>query len=197
MSAVTIETSRWDRFRHALTPREWTGIVSMAGVILLLQVSGGGVLAVFIAPHHYDLGTRGLRHRARAHRVHARHAPRLRRRPHRRHRQHHPQADGRGQAPAVGRVLVLPRPLHHRLRSVPAARLRACGRWPGRSDDDSRRCTDSTGLIGTSVSGVFLYLIGDHQPGGAGRHHQGVPPDAAAAASTRPSWSATSTSAAS
>ena len=46
----------------------------------------------------------GARHRARAHRVHARHAARVRRRPHRRDRQHHPQADGRRQAPGLGRA---------------------------------------------------------------------------------------------
>ena len=65
----------------------------------------------------------GLHRRRRRPGLHLRPAPRLRRRPHRRGRQHHPQAAGRRHRPqaAVGRLLVLPRPLHHRLRPRPAA----------------------------------------------------------------------------
>ena len=67
-----------------------------------------------------DRGAAALRHRRGRRagrrggtgRLHTRDAACLRRRPHRRHRQHHPQADGRAAAADVGRLLVLPRPLH-------------------------------------------------------------------------------------
>ena len=55
--------------------------------------------------------------RDRDHGLHARDAPCVRRRPHRGDRQHDAQADGRGQAAAERRLLVLAGPLVDRLRA--------------------------------------------------------------------------------
>jgi high-affinity nickel-transport protein len=52
--------SRWDRARSALTGREWTSIAGMVGFIVLLNVLGWGVLAAVVVPAHYDLGTAGI-----------------------------------------------------------------------------------------------------------------------------------------
>jgi Resolvase, N terminal domain len=65
---------------------------------LLLSVMGA------FAEFERALIRRGLRGRTGSDRLHTGHAARVRRRSHRRHRQHHPQADGRGQAPGLGRV---------------------------------------------------------------------------------------------
>ena len=122
---------------------------------------GWGVLALVVAPQHYQVGaSTGVRHRARRHRVHPRHAARLRRRPHRGHRQHHPQAHGRRQAPALGRLLVLPRPLLDRLRRCACCSSLGVRALAGQVEDDGSALQQTTGLIGTAVSGVFLMVIG-------------------------------------
>ena len=121
-------------------------------------------------------------------RVHARDAARLRRRPHRRHRQHHPQADGRAAAADVGRLLVLPRPLHDRLRAGRPDRPRRTR--PGRSG--RRRglgpAADHRRGRGRGVG----HLPDDHrhrQPGGAGRASSRCSGGCGAGSTTRRRWS--------
>src|SRR3954468_520996 len=46
--------------RRGLSRREWVSIGGVAGVILLLNVVGWVVLAVFVAPRHYALGASGV-----------------------------------------------------------------------------------------------------------------------------------------
>src|SRR5205823_493635 len=46
--------------RRGLSRREWVSIGGMAGFVLLLNVVGWVVLAAFVAPHHYALGTSGV-----------------------------------------------------------------------------------------------------------------------------------------
>src|SRR3954466_15576613 len=46
--------------RRGLSRREWVSIGGMAGFILLLNVVGWVVLAVFVAPRHYALGASGV-----------------------------------------------------------------------------------------------------------------------------------------
>jgi nickel/cobalt transporter (NiCoT) family protein len=59
---TTTETtaSRWDRVHSALTPREWVSIGGMVGCVALLNLVGWGVLAGIVVPAHYDLGSSGI-----------------------------------------------------------------------------------------------------------------------------------------
>ena len=111
----------------------------------------------------------GLQRRRRRARLHLRAAARLRRRPHRRRRQHHPQAAGRQRRPRTRR-----RSAASRCRSAsgsPSATPRSCSRWrscsrsasrrwPGRSRTTTPTLHSATGIIGASVSGVFLWILG-------------------------------------
>lgn len=58
--AAVADGSRLARFRASLSPQDWVSLAGMAGFILLLNVLGWGVLALFIAPRHYDLGPSGV-----------------------------------------------------------------------------------------------------------------------------------------
>jgi nickel/cobalt transporter (NiCoT) family protein len=51
--------SRFDRIRGSLTPREWSRLGGMAGFILLLHVLGWGVLLLAVVPSHYHLSSGG------------------------------------------------------------------------------------------------------------------------------------------
>src|SRR5947208_3547597 len=58
---VRLDTTSWStRFRHALSPAEWTALGGMAGFILLLHFVGFGVLAGVVAPRNYHLGQSGI-----------------------------------------------------------------------------------------------------------------------------------------
>ncbi|HWD07258.1 MAG TPA: HoxN/HupN/NixA family nickel/cobalt transporter [Amycolatopsis sp.] len=153
MTAVATEP------RKPLSRREWGSISGMAAVIVLLNLVGWGVLTVFIAPHHYDLGasgafgiglgvtafTLGLRHAFDADHIAAidNTTRKL-------------MADGRrplsvgfwfslGHSTIVFGLCLL---LSLGVRAV-----------AGQVEDDSSALHQATGLIGASVSGVFLYLI--------------------------------------
>ena len=84
---------------------------------------------------------------------------RLRRRPHQRHRQHHAEADGRRQAPAVsvGFFFSLGHSSVVFLLSLLLAS--ASARSSARCATARPACTSSPTVVGTGVSGVFLYLI--------------------------------------
>jgi nickel/cobalt transporter (NiCoT) family protein len=49
-------TSRLRRIAGALTPAEWRRVAGLAVVIVGLHVAGFGLLLAFVAPHHFDLG---------------------------------------------------------------------------------------------------------------------------------------------
>ena len=54
MATITLaRSSRTARVRNALSPGEWTSLGGMAAFILLLHVVGWGVLAAIVAPAHY------------------------------------------------------------------------------------------------------------------------------------------------
>src|SRR5438270_9401973 len=58
---VRLDTTSWStRFRHALSPAEWTALGGMAGFILLVHLVGFGVLAGVVAPRNYHLGQSGI-----------------------------------------------------------------------------------------------------------------------------------------
>src|ERR1700754_1902447 len=145
--------------RPGLSRAEWASIAGMAGVVLLLTLVGWGLLVLFIAPHHYDLGasgvfgiglgvtafTLGMRHAFDADHIAAidNTTRKL-------------MADG--QRPlSVGFWFSL----GHSTIVFGLCLLLSLGvrALAGQLEDDGSTLHRTTGLIGTSVSGVFLYLI--------------------------------------
>jgi high-affinity nickel-transport protein len=53
-------TSRLAAVRNSLTGAEWTCVATMVGVIVTLHLFGWVTLAVFVAPHHFSLGDNAL-----------------------------------------------------------------------------------------------------------------------------------------
>jgi nickel/cobalt transporter (NiCoT) family protein len=160
MTAVTVEASGWDRFRSALTSREWASIAGMVGFILLLNVLGWGVLIAFVAPHHYNMGVSGvfgLGLGFTAFALGMRHAFDA---------DHIAAIDNttrklmtEGQRPlSVGFWFSLGHSsIVFLLSLLLSLGVRALA---GQVESESSSLHTATGVIGTSVSGVFLYLIG-------------------------------------
>lgn len=144
--------------RSALTPHEWLRLSSMFGFVVLLHLLGWITLVFFVAPEHYSLGdkalgigvgltayTLGLRHAFDADHIAAidNTTRKL-------------MADG--QRPlGVGFFFSL----GHSTVVFGLALLLSIGvkAIAGPVEDDSSTLHDYTGVIGTSVSGLFLYLI--------------------------------------
>ena len=55
-SSTDVDASRFARFHGSLTRRDWTSLGGMYGFIILLHVVGFGVLLGFVVPNHYQLG---------------------------------------------------------------------------------------------------------------------------------------------
>jgi high-affinity nickel-transport protein len=145
--------------RRGLSRREWMSIGGMAGFILLLNVVGWGVLTAFVAPHHYALGasgvfgiglgvtafTLGMRHAFDADHIAAidNTTRKL-------------MADGRRPL-SVGFWFSL----GHSTIVFALCLLLSLGvrALAGQVEDGSSALHQATGVIGTSVSGVFLYVI--------------------------------------
>jgi high-affinity nickel-transport protein len=152
---------RWQRIRSALTPAEWRRAAGFAAVILGLHLVGFGLLFIFVVPEGFELGgssgalgvgvgitayTLGLRHAFDADHIGAidNTTRKL-------------MADG--QRPlGVGFFFSLG---HSTIVFVLAA-LFAVGirGLSGAVDDDGSTLHQLTSLIGPSVSGFFLTLIG-------------------------------------
>jgi nickel/cobalt transporter (NiCoT) family protein len=58
--AADIHHSRWARIRGALTPAEWRRAAGLAGAVIALHVIGFVTLLVFVAPRHFSLGKQGV-----------------------------------------------------------------------------------------------------------------------------------------
>ena len=142
-----------------LSRREWVSVGGMAGFILLLNVVGWVVLAAFVAPQHYALGTSGvfgIGLGVTAFTLGMRHAF---------------DADHIAAIDNTTRKLMADgqRPLsvgfwfslgHSTIVFVLCLLLSLGVRaLAGQVEDDSSTLHETTGLIGTSVSGVFLYVI--------------------------------------
>src|ERR1022692_3071325 len=56
-SGGTRGTSRIGRIRRALSPREWAEAAGMSAVVIGLHVIGWGVLLAIVVPHRYSIGT--------------------------------------------------------------------------------------------------------------------------------------------
>ncbi|WP_103355269.1 HoxN/HupN/NixA family nickel/cobalt transporter [Amycolatopsis sp. CA-128772] len=145
--------------RRGLSRREWVSVGGMAGFILLLNVVGWVVLAAFVAPRHYALGTSGvfgiglgvtaftlgMRHAFDADHIAAidNTTRKL-------------MADGRRPL-SVGFWFSLG---HSTIVFVLCLLLSLGVRaLAGQVEDDASSLHQATGVIGTSVSGVFLYVI--------------------------------------
>ncbi len=59
MSVTTESVSRIQRVRASLTRREWARIAAMIAVVVFLHIAGWFILIALVAPHHYALGKAG------------------------------------------------------------------------------------------------------------------------------------------
>jgi high-affinity nickel-transport protein len=159
-TSVAAPASRLARTRAALSRREWVSIAGMTGFVVLLHVVGWGVLAGVVAPHHYAVGTGqvfGVGLGLTAYTLGMRHAFDA---------DHIAAIDnttrklmGEGKRPlAVGFWFSLGHSsVVFGLVALVAFGVRAVA---GQVESDSSALQRTTGLVGTTVSGVFLYVIG-------------------------------------
>ncbi|MBI2683871.1 MAG: HoxN/HupN/NixA family nickel/cobalt transporter [Actinobacteria bacterium] len=164
MSAVSVPvatTSRWKRIKGSLTPGEWRRAALLFLVIALLHVVGFLLLFVFVVPRHFALGTGsgvfGIGVGVTAYTLGMRHAF---------------DADHIGAIDNTTRKLMTDgqRPLSvgfffslgHSTVVFGLAALLAVGfrSLSGEVSNDSSTLQRVTGVIGPSVSGGFLLLIG-------------------------------------
>jgi nickel/cobalt transporter (NiCoT) family protein len=144
----------------ALSRREWVSVGGMAGFVGLLHLVGWGVLIGLVAPHHYAVGTGqvfGVGLGLTAYTLGMRHAFDA---------DHIAAIDnttrklmGEGKRPlAVGFWFSLGHSsVVFGLVSLIAFGVRALA---GQVDNGSSALQQTTGLVGITVSGVFLYIIG-------------------------------------
>jgi len=153
-----LEGNRFARLRGSLTRGEWASILGMAGFVVLLHVVGWGVLGLVVAPQHHQIGTSvfGLGLGVTAYVLGMRHAF---------------DADHIAAIDNVTRKLMAEgkRPLsvgfwfslgHSSVVFGLCLLLSAGIRIAGAVGNDSSTLQTTTGLVGTLVSGVFLFLIG-------------------------------------
>ena len=161
MTAHLGTTPRLTRLRRSLSPAEWTALGGMASFILLLHFVGFGVLAGIVAPRNYHLGESGIYSIGlglTAYLLGMRHAF---------------DADHIAAIDNTTRKLMADgkRPLSvgfwfslgHSTIVFGLAVLLSIGVKTLASqvtEDKSSALQQNLGLISTSVSGVFLYLIG-------------------------------------
>ena len=156
--SLTQDTSGSTPERKGLTRREWTRASGMILTVLGLTVIGWGVLVFFVMPGHYSLGAKtfGLGIGVTAYTLGMRHAF---------------DADHISAIDNTTRKLMADgqRPLSvgfwfslgHSTIVFGLAFLLSLGvkALAGPVEDDSSTLHTVTGLIGTTVSGVFLYII--------------------------------------
>src|SRR4051794_33104273 len=146
------------RIRRQLTRREWAGVAGMAAVVVGLHAFGWFTLLALVVPHHYSVGTQvfgvgigvtaytlGLRHAFDADHIAAidNTTRKL-------------MADGRRPL-SVGFFFSL----GHSTVVFVLALLFSLGvkALAGQVEDDGSTLHDVTGIVGTGVSGTFLYVI--------------------------------------
>jgi high-affinity nickel-transport protein len=173
-STTDVDGSRFARFRASLTRRDWTSLGGMYGFIILLHVVGFGVLLGFVVPNHYQLGgdhpvfsigvgilayTFGLRHAFDADHIAA--VDNTTRKL---------MADnGEREAAGVARAEIR-KPLSvgfwfslgHSTIVFALAFLLSVGvkALAGQVESDDSALHSVTGVVGASVSGVFLWVLG-------------------------------------
>ncbi|NUT30421.1 MAG: HoxN/HupN/NixA family nickel/cobalt transporter [Streptomyces sp.] len=152
------QRTAWHRVRGSMTRQEWSRVGGMAAFVLALHVIGWFTLVAVVAPEHYSIGqqTFGIGIGVTAYTLGMRHAFDA---------DHIAAIDnttrklmGEGQRPlSVGFWFSL----GHSSVVFALALLLSLGvrTLSGPVRDDDSRLHDITGLIGTTVSGAFLYLI--------------------------------------
>ncbi|MFI8068223.1 HoxN/HupN/NixA family nickel/cobalt transporter [Streptomyces sp. NPDC086033] len=150
--------SVWHRVRGSMTRQEWVRAAGMAAFVVALHVIGWFTLVAIVAPHHYSVGEKsfGIGIGVTAYTLGMRHAFDA---------DHIAAIDnttrklmGEGQRPlSVGFWFSL----GHSSVVFVLALLLSLGvkALAGPVRDDGSGLHDVTALIGTTVSGVFLYLI--------------------------------------
>jgi high-affinity nickel-transport protein len=151
---------RLARIRAGLTRGEWVSILGMAGFVVLLHVVGWGVLGLIVAPHHYQVSGNsvfGLGLGVTAYTLGMRHAF---------------DADHIAAIDNTTRKLMSDgkRPLSvgfwfslgHSSIVFGLVFLLSLGvkALVGQVENNTSSLQQTTGLVGTAVSGVFLILIG-------------------------------------
>jgi high-affinity nickel-transport protein len=179
MTASTIDAtasgvSSFQRFRRSLTARDWRSMGGMLGFIIVLHVLGFGILFVFVVPGHYHLGgdhpifsagvgvlayTFGLRHAFDADHIAAVDNAT------RKLLADNAEQEARGESPEKIR-----KPLSigfwfslgHSTIVFGLSLLLAFGvrALAGQVENDNSNLHDVTGIIGASVSGIFLWILG-------------------------------------
>ena len=156
--APSTRTGRLRRIRSGLTRREWAGVAGMVAAVVGLHVVGWVTLLALVVPHHYSLGTQvfgvgigvtaytlGLRHAFDADHIAAidNTTRKL-------------MADGKRPL-SVGFFFSL----GHSTVVFGLALLFSLGvkALAGQVETDGSSLHDVTGLVGTTVSGTFLYVI--------------------------------------
>jgi len=173
-STTDVDASRFARFHGSLTRRDWTSLGGMYGFIVLLHVVGFGVLLGFVVPNHYQLGgdhpvfsigvgilayTFGLRHAFDADHIAA--VDNTTRKL---------MADNaEKEAAGVARAEIR-KPLSvgfwfslgHSTIVFALAFLLSAGvkALAGQVESDDSELHSVTGVVGASVSGVFLWVLG-------------------------------------
>ena len=158
--AVSSELRPAARFRDRLSGQEWRSIIGMAAFILGLHIVGWGVLIAIVAPHHYQIAsgqilgiglgltayTLGMRHAFDADHIAA--IDNTTR-----------KLMSEGKRPvSVGFWFSLGHStIVFALVALLALGVRALA---GQVENDSSLLQRITGVVGTAVSGVFLYIIG-------------------------------------
>jgi high-affinity nickel-transport protein len=157
---VTPSGGRLAQIRAGLTRGEWASILGMGGFIVLLHVVGWGVLGLIVAPHHYQVSGNsvfGLGLGVTAYTLGMRHAF---------------DADHIAAIDNTTRKLMSDgkRPLSvgfwfslgHSSIVFGLVFLLSLGvkALVGQVEDNGSSLQQTTGLVGTAVSGVFLILIG-------------------------------------
>ncbi|GAA1226660.1 HoxN/HupN/NixA family nickel/cobalt transporter [Kitasatospora nipponensis] len=151
-------TSSWHRTAASMTRQEWSRLAAMAAFITTLHVVGWFTLVVIVAPGHYSVGTKsfGIGIGVTAYTLGMRHAF---------------DADHIAAIDNTTRKLMHEgkRPLSvgfwfslgHSSIVFALAFLLSLGvkALAGPVQDDNSKLRQVTGLIGTAVSGAFLYLI--------------------------------------
>jgi high-affinity nickel-transport protein len=150
-------SSRLSSVLSALERRDWTRLAGLLGVIVALHIAAWGVLVLLVAPQHYTIGTKvfGLGLGVTAYTLGMRHAFDADHIAAIDNTTRKFMADGKRPV-SVGFWFALG---HSSMVVVMAALIGLGTHVAGALIDQDSQTHQTLGLIGTSVSGGFLYLI--------------------------------------